>query len=79
MSRILMPCLITSKENNCTMVYLFDAHADLGYGGLSSLDFEVNCSNRLQILKEKQIKEANIFYSPYTTEKLNIRIYEWHL
>lgn len=78
-----------AKENNCTMVYLFDAHADLGYGGLSSLDFEVNCSNWLgKLLKEKQIKEANIFYSPYTTEKpeyfasmngiYNIRYYDFN-
>lgn len=59
-----------AKENNCTAVYLFDSHADLGYGGLSSLNFEVNCSNWLgKLLKDKQIKEANIFYSPYTAEK----------
>jgi len=59
-----------AKENNCKIVYLFDAHADLGYGGLASLNFEVNCSNWLgKLLKEKQIKEANIFYSPYTAEK----------
>jgi len=59
-----------AKEHNCTAVYLFDAHADLGYGGLSSLDFEVNCSNWLgKLLKDRQIKEANIFYSPYTAEK----------
>lgn len=59
-----------AKENKCTAVYLFDSHADLGYGGLSSLNFEVNCSNWLgKLLKEKQIKEAYIFYSPYTTEK----------
>lgn len=59
-----------AKENNCQAVYLFDSHADLGYGGLSALNFEVNCSNWLgKLLKEKQIKEASIFYSPYTTEK----------
>lgn len=59
-----------AKENNCRIVYLFDAHADLGYGGLSSLNFEVNCSNWLgKLLKDKQITEANIFYSPYTAEK----------
>jgi len=57
-------------ENSCKVVYLFDSHADLGYGGLSSLNFEVNCSNWLgKLLKDKQIKEANIFYSPYTAEK----------
>jgi len=59
-----------AKKNNCNVVYLFDSHADLGYGGLSSLDFEVNCSNWLgKLLKDKLIKEANIFYSPYTAEK----------
>lgn len=59
-----------AKENNCRVVCLFDSHADLGYGGLSSLNFEVNCSNWLgKLLKDKQIKEANIFYSPYTAEK----------
>ncbi|MDI9494831.1 MAG: arginase [Bacillota bacterium] len=56
-------------ENKCKAVYLFDSHADLGYGGLSSLDFEVNCSNWLgKLLKEKHIKQANICYSPYTAE-----------
>jgi len=59
-----------AKENDCRTVYLFDSHADLGYGGLSALNFEVNCSNWLgKLLKEGQIKEAYIFYSPYTTEK----------
>jgi len=59
-----------AKENNCKTVYLFDSHADLGYGGLSSLNFEVNCSNWLgKLLKDKLIKEANIIYSPYTSEK----------
>lgn len=59
-----------AKENNCRLVYLFDSHADLGYGGLSSLNFEVNCSNWLgKLLKDKLIKEAKIIYSPYTSEK----------
>jgi hypothetical protein len=59
-----------AKENGCNSVCLFDSHADLGYGGLASLNFEVNCSNWLgKLLKDKQIKEANIFYSPYTAEK----------
>lgn len=59
-----------AKENHCTSVYLFDAHADLGYGGLSSLQFEVNCSNWLgKLLKDGHIKKANIIYSPYTIEK----------
>lgn len=59
-----------AKENGCKIVCLFDAHADLGYGGLSSLNFEVNCSNWLgKLLKDNRIYEANIFYSPYTQEK----------
>jgi len=59
-----------TSENNCKAVYLFDSHADLGYGGLSSLNFEVNCSNWLgKLLKDGRIDEANIIYSPYTTEK----------
>ncbi|HHW47510.1 MAG TPA: arginase [Clostridiaceae bacterium] len=59
-----------AKENNCNTVYLFDAHADLGYGGLSALDFEVNCANWLgQLLKDKIVKRAYIIYSPFTVEK----------
>jgi len=59
-----------AKENKCRIIYLFDYHADLGYGGLSSLIFEVNCSNWLgKLLKDKLVKEANIVYSPYTSEK----------
>lgn len=59
-----------AKRHNCRIVYLFDAHADLGYGGLSSLNFEVNCSNWLgMLLKESQVIAAHIFYSPYTMEK----------
>jgi len=59
-----------AKESQCQAVCLFDAHADLGYGGFSALNFEVNCSNWLgKLLKEKQIEKAYIFYSPYTTEK----------
>lgn len=39
-------------------------------GGLSSLNFEVNCSNWLgKLLKDRLIKEAHIFYSPFTEEK----------
>ena len=78
-----------AKENDCKAVYLFDAHADLGYGGFSSLNFEVNCSNWLgKLMKEEKIKEANIFYSPYTAEKpehfktmnsiYNIRYYDFN-
>lgn len=59
-----------ARKHNCKTVYLFDAHADLGYGGISSLNFEVNCSNWLgKLLKENQAREAYIFYSPYTSEK----------
>ncbi|HHW21476.1 MAG TPA: arginase [Clostridiaceae bacterium] len=59
-----------AKETNCRIVCLFDAHSDLGYGGLSALSFEVNCSNWLgKLLKEKQVYKAHIFYSPYTREK----------
>lgn len=59
-----------AKKKNCKTVYLFDAHADLGYGGLSSLNFEVNCANWLgKLLKDKLINEAKIIYSPFTAEK----------
>ena len=59
-----------AKKLNCKVVYLFDAHADLGYGGIPSLNFEVNCANWLgKLLKDKLIEEAIIIYSPYTTEK----------
>lgn len=59
-----------AKRHKCRVVYLFDAHADLGYGGPSSLNFEVNCANWLgKLLKENLIDEANIIYSPFTEEK----------
>ena len=59
-----------ARETGCTAVYLFDAHADLGYGGPAALQFEVNCSNWLgKLLQENHITEAHIFYSPYTLEK----------
>lgn len=59
-----------AKKIQCDEVYLFDAHSDLGYGGLSSLDFEVNCANWLgKLLKHQEIKTANIIYSPFTKEK----------
>lgn len=59
-----------ANKFNCNEVYLFDAHSDLGYGGLSSLDFEVNCANWLgQLLKNKKINKATIIYSPYTKER----------
>jgi len=59
-----------AKACGCRSVILFDAHADLGYGGLLSLSFEVNCSNWLgRLLKDGLIDEAHIFYSPYSAEK----------
>lgn len=59
-----------ARDNGCSTVYLFDAHADLGYGGLSSLSFEVNCANWLgKLLNDKLIEKANIIYSPFTCEK----------
>lgn len=51
-------------------VYLFDAHSDLGYGGLASLQFEVNCANWLgKLLQNKIVNNAHIIYSPFTKEK----------
>ncbi|MCM8901345.1 arginase [Caldicoprobacter algeriensis] len=59
-----------ARDTRCTSVYLFDAHADLGYGGLHSLNFELNCANWLgKLLKDGVIQKANIVYSPYTLEK----------
>lgn len=59
-----------AKEHGCNAVYLFDAHADLGYGGLSSLEFPVHCANWLgKLLKDGWIDEANVIYSPNTVEK----------
>lgn len=59
-----------AQEYNCDDVYLFDAHSDLGYGGLSSLDFEVNCANWLgKLLKNNKVDEAHIIYGPYSAEK----------
>ena len=58
-----------AQQYNCDDVYLFDAHSDLGYGGLSSLDFEVNCANWLgKLLKNNKVEEAHIIYGPYTAE-----------
>jgi len=59
-----------AELHGCNTVYLFDAHSDLGYGGFSSLDFEVNCANWLgKLLKNGLIREANVIYSPFTAEK----------
>ncbi|WP_270940506.1 arginase [Romboutsia lituseburensis] len=58
------------KNSGCEKVYSFDAHSDLGYGGLRSLYFEVNCANWLgKLLDDNIIKEANIVYSKYTGER----------
>lgn len=58
------------KNNDISTVYLFDAHADLGYGGISNLNFEVNCANWLgKLLKSRIIKQAYILYSPFSKEK----------
>ncbi|MCH3963131.1 MAG: arginase [Clostridium sp.] len=56
-------------KNKCESVINVDAHSDLGYGGIKSLEFEVNCANWLgKLLKNNIIKSANIIYSPYTME-----------
>lgn len=60
-----------AKENNCNEVFLFDAHSDLGYGGISSLNFEVNCANWLgKLLKNSIINKTSIIYSPFTMERV---------
>ncbi|MCG0276784.1 MAG: hypothetical protein L5655_11655 [Thermosediminibacteraceae bacterium] len=57
----------------CRAVYLFDAHADLGYGGLSSLNFEVDCSNWLgKLFKDELIEEATIVYMPVHFRKTRV-------
>lgn len=59
-----------AKKHKCSEVYLFDAHSDLGYGGLQSLEFEVNCANWLgKLLKQQEIEKAHIIYSPFTKEQ----------
>lgn len=59
-----------AEKYECNQVFLFDAHSDLGYGGLSSLEFELNCANWLgKLFKNKIIDKANIIYSPYTLEE----------
>ncbi|KHD38747.1 arginase [Clostridium acetobutylicum] len=58
-----------AKENDCKYVFNIDAHSDLGYEGIKSLMFEVNCSNWLgKLLGDNIIKNASIIYSPYTYE-----------
>ncbi len=59
-----------AKENKCKTIYSFDAHTDLGYGGLKSLQFEVNCANWLgKLLWESIIERAYIILSPYSFER----------
>ncbi|WP_234121713.1 arginase [Clostridium hydrogenum] len=61
-----------AKENNCNYVINIDAHSDLGYEGLNSFMFEVNCSNWLgKLLYNKIAKKSLIMYSPYTYEDKN--------
>jgi len=56
--------------NKCEEVYSFDAHTDLGYAGINSVNFGLNCANWLgKLLNEEKIKKAHIIYSPYTFEK----------
>ncbi|WP_041587569.1 hypothetical protein [Thermoanaerobacterium thermosaccharolyticum] len=59
-----------AKANKCEEVYSFDTHADLGYAGMSSVNFELNCANWLgKLLNEGKIKRAHIIYSPHTFER----------
>lgn len=61
-----------AKEQQVSSVYSFDSHSDLGYEGLKSFEFELNCSNWLgKLLQEGLIDEANIIYGPYTNEQEN--------
>lgn len=56
-------------EMRAEYLYLFDAHSDLGYGGMAALSYEVNCANWLgKLLKEGYLQGAFIIYSPYTRE-----------
>lgn len=58
-----------AEENYCREVYSFDAHSDLGYGGIDSLNYELNCANWLgKLLKNSLIDRANIIYSSYSAE-----------
>ncbi|MDO5516335.1 MAG: arginase [Clostridium sp.] len=58
-----------AKEFDCDEVLNIDAHTDLGYGGMESLDFEVNCANWLgKLLKDKAIDKGEIILSPYSIE-----------
>lgn len=58
-----------SQRSKCREVYLFDSHADLGYGGFASLEFEINCANWLgKLFKDGLVHKAYIIYSPNTFE-----------
>lgn len=58
-----------AAESKADTVYLFDAHSDLGYGGMTALNFEVNCANWLgKLFRDGIISRAVIVYSPYTSE-----------
>ena len=59
-----------AKATKCEEVYNFDSHTDLGYGGLESLNYEVNCANWLgKLLNEGIVGRASIILSPYTGER----------
>ena len=58
-----------ADDYECDTVYNFDSHTDLGYGGIGSLIFEVNCANWLgKLLKDNIIANAKIILSPYSGE-----------
>ncbi|MBE6062641.1 MAG: arginase [Clostridium butyricum] len=59
-----------AKEFECGEVYNIDAHTDLGYGGMESLNFELNCANWLgKLLKEHSVYKGDIVLSPYSMEE----------
>lgn len=59
-----------AKEFECKEVINIDAHTDLGYGGMESLNFEVNCANWLgKLFKDKVIDKGEILLSPYSAEE----------
>lgn len=59
-----------SKILDCHKVINFDAHADLGYGGVSNVGLYTHCANWLgQLVNDDWVNEAEIVYSPYTHEK----------
>lgn len=58
-----------AKNNGCNTVFNIDAHSDLGYEGLNSLMFEVNCSNWFgKLFGDNIINKGYVIYSPYTYE-----------